>query len=203
VLFPMNAFRLMIVMGGGLAAAAAPDYCSLVARVVDSRDNPVSGVWAEAQESSGRTVSRMIEQGEVSFCDLGVSGVTISVGTGGCQTVMRKLPLEWGLSLNIKLVYDPQPCRVDSPPPILPCAVLFRFSDASGRWLPSVSFKPVLPRSPDLRGDSYGRAMVRMARGEEIHTTTILPGYLPEAIDLKCPNQPPGPEVTIILRKSQ
>jgi hypothetical protein len=199
----VHALWLVMVMGGGTATAAAQEYCSIIVKIVGPADNVVSGVWVEAREGNGRVESRVAEQGEVRFCDLGTSGVTITVGSGGCQAITANVPTDWGRTLTIKMVYDPQPCRLDSPPPILPCSVLLRFSDTYGRWIPGVHLEPPLPRFPNLVSDSYGRAMVSMAKGEESQATAVKAGYQAEAVQLKCSGKAPLSERTVVLRKSQ
>lgn len=196
----MHRFVLLITLA--LASAAAQDYCSLIVQVVDPNGNPISGVSVALQEATGRVESATAENGEARFCDLGVLGVAVSVGSSsGCQTVVRNLPLDWQLTRRIKMMYDRAPCLVDGPSPVLLCSLLLRFTDGSGRWISGVGFNPGVPRSPNLRSDSYGRAMVRMANREELHVTTAKEGYLPEVIDLQCSSNL-GRERIVTLRKS-
>lgn len=170
-----------------LGHAVAQDQCSLHVYVVDPHDRAVSGVDVKVQEANGRVASNVAEKGEANFCDLGVSSVDVSVGPlNGCtHTVVRNVQIDWGVTREVKVIFDPSPCQVDGPPPIFPCRVLFRFYDERGLWIPGVRFNPPLRRG-SLQSDNYGRIMVAMQIGEELHAATEKSGYLPEAIDLKC-----------------
>jgi hypothetical protein len=103
---------------------------------------------------------------------------------------------------KVKIVFDDMPCHVDGPPPILLCGVLFRFADESGNGVANVGFNPPLQRGPDLRSDSYGRMMVRIANHESFHTDTEKSGYSPESVDLECSSSLLERERTIRLRKT-
>jgi hypothetical protein len=201
----MNAFWLVLLLAAASAPAAGQDFCPLVVHVMDPGGKLVSGVPVKVEEKSGRAVSSTVEKGEVRFCDLGVLHVTVSVGfPSGCNyTVVQNVPLVWSLTRKLDITYDEGVCRVDGPPPILLCAVLFRFADENGKWLPGVGFAPPVSRFPGLRSDSYGRSMVRAADGEEVHTSTDKPGYLPQVIQFKCSNNLSQAEQVITLQRAR
>jgi hypothetical protein len=198
----MSVLQIIFLAILSTASVAAQDYCSLIVQVVDPGGNKVSRVSVSAQEGGGRIVTASTEEdGEAHFCDLGVRGVTITIGvTIGCQTIVRNLPLEWRLTTKIKILYDCAPCLYDPPPPIFLCSVLFRFKDGGGNWISGVGFDPPAPRPRNLRSDSYGRTMVVLANGEVLHTRTMKEGYLPEAIDLTCSRNLLDRERVVTLR---
>jgi hypothetical protein len=189
----------------GFESASAQEFCSLTVQVVDPKGKIVAGVPVTVEEKTGRIESASGDGGEVRFCDLGVLPVVIRVGSPyDCDhTVVQNVPLTWGLTRQVRVIFDRMACLTDSPPPPLLCAVLFRFSDDKGSWIPGVEFKPAIQRFPNLRSDAYGRAMVRMANGEELHVKTSKDGYLPVAIDLKCSSNLTDRERTVILQKIQ
>jgi len=200
----MTILRFLLVLMVGCVGAWAQDYCSLIVQVVDPSGNAASGVPVKVEEANGRVVSGTAERGVARFCDLGVLPVAISVGfPAACnEAIVRNVPLGWSLTRTVKIVFDRAPCLVDGPPPILLCALLLRFNDEKGEWVAGVGFKPRIERYPNLQSDSYGRAIVRMGKGEEIHAATDKLGYLPGVIDLKCSNSLLERERTITLRKA-
>jgi hypothetical protein len=187
-----------------LGRAAAQDYCSLVVDVTDSGDRPLTHVPVTVEEADGRTESSPTEKGEARFCDLGISQVTVSVGSPSDCTyaVVRNVPLLWSATRRIKVVYDNGICAVDEPPPILLCAVLLRFRGQNGNWISGVKFDPPLPRFLDLRSDSSGRAMIRLANREELHTATRKDGYISRGIDLSCSGNLTERERIVTLQKA-
>jgi hypothetical protein len=201
----MRLLRPIFLLLGGVARLIAQDHCSLIVQVVDPSGGVIAGVPVTVEEVNGRVVSSSVEGGEARFCDLGVSSVTVSVGAStDCDyTVVRNVPLVWGLPRKLRIVFDRTVCQVDGPPPTFLCSVLLRFIDEAGRWIPAVEFNPPIQRSPNLRSDSYGRAMVRMSNGEGLRTFTDKHGYLPERIDLNCSSNLTIRERIVTLRKTR
>jgi hypothetical protein len=197
----MSVLQIIFLAILSTASVAAQDYCSLIVQVVDPAGNKASGVSVSVQEVGGRIETISTENGEAHFCDLGVKGVTITVGDSiGCQTVVRNVPLEWGFTNRIKVLYDRAPCLIELPPPIFLCDILFRFKDGDGKWIPGVGFDPPALRPRNLHSDGYGRAMVTLADREVLHTRTMKEGYLPEAIDLTCSRNLLDRERVVTLR---
>jgi hypothetical protein len=77
---------------------------------------------------------------------------------------------------------------------------LLWFTDSAGVGVEGVALSPPLARYPGLISDSYGRALLRIAKGEEVHATTERSGYVPEKIDLAC-RLPLEKEVPVELKK--
>jgi hypothetical protein len=187
-LLPMNVLRLFLWLAALASAAAGQDQCPLLVRVMNPAGNLLSGVPVTVEEKDGRAESGVTNNGQVRFCDLGVLHVTVGIGSQyGCSyTKVQNVPLAWGITRTLSVIFDDMACRVDEPPPILLCAVLFRFKDDAGKWIPGVTFKPSLQRLPNAESDSYGRIMVRMANGEDLKVEAVKQGYLSEPINLHC-----------------
>jgi hypothetical protein len=195
----------LLLMAGALMAMAQ-DQCSLTVKVADPNGNKVSGAFVWVEERNGRLEYRKAERGEAAVCELGFLGVTVTVGSAGCnQVVVRDVPLEWAKDQTVNVTYDQVRCGLNVDHPAMAvCEVLFRFADAAedSKWIPGVEFKPPLRGRQSLGTDRFGRALVRMSAGEEIHASTESAGYAPEAIDLKCTNNLIRVERLVKLRKS-
>jgi hypothetical protein len=192
-----------VCMAVGVAGAEAQDFCSLIVQVVSPEGTPVDRIPVTVEEKDGHTESGSTEKGEMRFCGLGVSPVTVTAGASHhCNyTIVRNVPLAWMVTRKLKIVFDEAVCHVDEPPPILLCAVLFRFVDQEGNRMAGVTFNPPPSRSPGLKSDAFGRAMVRLANREEFHSTAARPGLRPEAIDVECSSNLTERERTVVLRR--
>ena len=189
---------LLVLFLSATGCGLAQDFCSLKVRVVDPLGKALTGIPVSIEEANGRAESRATENGEAEFCDLGLTGVTVTAGFRCNQVLVRDVPLTWQSTRQELIVYDRAPCLVDGPPPIFPCTVLFRFRDSSENWIKDVHFDPPITRLPRLTSDSYGRAMIRMADREQIHTTAEHPGYIGERIDLECSRSLAGQSERVI-----
>jgi hypothetical protein len=193
---------LLLFLLTGASAVASPEYCSLVVRVHNAGGVALSGIQIVVSELSGVvTVGNTTENGEAQFCGLGVLGATIKVGRSTCnQVLVQNVPLAWDSTREVNVTYVT--CPIESPTVIPPCSVVFRFRDENEKWISNVSFTPPVPRAPTLVSDSFGRVMVRMETGEELHLMTLHAGYASEKLDLLCDNALIGQERLVTLRKS-
>jgi hypothetical protein len=183
-----------------VAAAFAEDYCSLIVEVVNSNGQPVSGQTVEVFERDGRAVSAVTTNGEARFCDLGVLPVTIRVIAGYDQPSVENTLLSWMQTRKVRITYDDTRRR---PVQDWLCSILLRFRDEEGKWIPDVALNPSLPKSPNLRSDSFGRAMLHLDYTEEVHVTSEHAGYVSEKIDtVKCTSFWPESERIVTLRRS-
>ena len=133
--------------------AAAQTYCSLVVRVVDPSGREVPEAPVRLEEQGGRVVNAENRRGGVRFCDLDLQPVTITVGYPGCNQVrVRDVPLEWGQTRTVKVVYDREPCIRDLPP-VAACKILFRFRDEQGKWISGIFLDPPVSGAVDPRSD--------------------------------------------------
>jgi hypothetical protein len=188
-LFPTMNLRLVTLLVIIAASnASAQDYCSLVVSVVKPTGGQVSGVVVGVDESNGRSEAHISEAGEARFCDLGVSNVAVSIGReNSCgYVVVRNVPLVFGFTRRIGIIYDDTLCREDRAPPILPCQVLLRFRDQDANWVPGIRFSPPMPHLGIDQSDSSGRVMVGLAAGEQVHSVAGKEGYVSQPIDLAC-----------------
>ena len=181
--------------------ALGADYCALTVEVVQP-GGPANGVMVLVQEQNGRADAKSTTQsGEVFFCDLGVSSVTITVGSSGCQSIMKDVRMVFGVETKLRIHYDRMPCIRDTLGTILPCSLLLRFRNDNNEWIPDVRLNPTLPKFPNVKSDRYGRAIAVFDLGE-LHLMTDAPGYLASPIELRCPNQPYDRERIITLKRS-
>lgn len=181
--------------------AVAQESCSLVVRVVGKDDIPLSGVRVIVLEASGIVSLERTAVGEARFCGLGVRPVEVKVGESTCnQVLVQNVPLSWNTVRELKVTYTRCPIEESSTVPL--CSVLFRFRDQNEQWIPNVAFSPPPPRSTESKSDQFGRLMLRMARGEQIHLRTVHPGFLSEDLDLTCDRNLIGQERIMTLRKT-
>ncbi len=194
---------LLLLLLTAVSAVAAPDYCSLVVRVFNQGGTASSGIQVVVTEPNGLVLAaNTTETGEAKFCGLGVHGATVKVGRSSCnQVIVQNVLLIWNSTRDLIVTYVP--CPTETPSVIPPCGVLFRFRDENEKWISNVLFTPPLRRAPTLASDSFGRVMVRMDTGEELHVTTVQAGYAPEKLDLRCDNTVNGQERLVTLRSSQ
>jgi hypothetical protein len=175
------------VLSLGLAsasAAAQTTYCSLRVRALspDGR-RPAASIVVE--EKSGRKIEKDQESADVSFCDLGILPVTVTVGDKGCnQVVVKDVPLEWQEPYLLVVTYDVEPCVRETPRTFPTCQVLLRVSDAAGHWL-KASLKP------DGGGaiqetDDAGRARVVMKLDQKLQGGVTSTGHTEKRISLEC-----------------
>lgn len=184
-------------MGGD---AAASEYCSLVLRVSDGHGNRPDGITAKVVEQNGRVEIRTTERGEARFCDLGLSGVTVTVGNSDhCdEVVVRNVPILWGVERTVNVIYSRDGCNADEVRSA-GCGFLLRFLDSAGRPVPDVRLDPPDGEQPDAQA----RVLVWMRTGQTLSETARSQGYLPERVELKCDSSPRRQEKLVTLRQAK
>jgi len=198
----MSPVRLVFLLIVTLMPASGQEYCSLIVRIL----GPVvaaPGVLVKVESEKGESFSARTENSVARFCGLGVLPVTVSVGNpADCNyTVVHNVLPTWGVAREIQVAFDQAACRDEGPAPILPCAILLRFTDEEGHPVGGVRLSSPVGRSAGPNSDAFGRAMIRLAIGEDLRTTAEKPGYRPEQVSLKCTNSLAGRERAITLRK--
>jgi hypothetical protein len=186
-------FPLKTMMRAGMflllvsVTAPAKDYCSLTVEVANGRGYKPTGVSVTLVEGNGRVESGTTKDGEVRFCDLGMSSVTLTVGgSDRCnEVVVRNIALNWGLERIVDVVYDREYCNVDELQ-TAGCWVLLRFVDEQGKSISGVQFDPPIGKTRSVQSDGYGRAMVGVPTGEALVVNARSPSHNPERIELKC-----------------
>ena len=92
------------------------------------------------KEQSGRVTEKEQEDDDVQFCDLGITPVTVTVGSAGLcnQVTIHNVPISRERPYHLLVTYDPEACYVyhRSPPPVPICEILFRVQDPQGNWIP-------------------------------------------------------------------
>jgi hypothetical protein len=172
------------LFGPNVAVAAEP-YCSLSVRVL-SPDGRRPEVPVSVRENNGRVVDKEQEGNDVSFCDLGILPVTVTVGVPGCnETVVKDVPIAWEKPYLLVMTYDVEPCIADSSPPPVPfCRVLLRISDSTGRSVSGASAQFEGTRS--VVADDAGRLLFTLKLEQKVSGVVASPGYLPARFSVVC-----------------
>lgn len=180
---------VICILLGGVPAAFAADYCSLVVRVLSPDNKRFFQVLVSVQEESGRVTRKEADSEDARFCDLGISPVTVTVGEDACnQVVVRNVPLEWEEEYILRITYDREPCMQSPPPRLYPvCRLLFRIADSTGNWLQKASVTFAGGRFPKAETDHAGRIMVVPRKGERVTGTVAATGYSNKTFSGACP----------------
>ncbi len=177
---------LILLLLSMAVTAYCQEYCSLIVNAVDPNGEQVHQGHVVVEEQNGRNISAEYRPGGLRFCDLGITPVTITIGTPVCnQVTVRNVGLTWGKTVVVKVIYDGEACRHD-PGPAAACEILFRFADHEGDWIPGVSLSPSVDLTRPKESDTYGRLLINIVAGKEIKSMTQSSGYLPKEIHLTC-----------------
>src|ERR1035438_4036159 len=97
------------------AKAAAGDYCSLTVQVSDGHGNKPTGVTVKLTEFNGRVEIETTKTGEAKFCDLGSSGVDLTIGEPDhCnEVVVRNVAMSWGVEKTVNVIHNRDYCNED------------------------------------------------------------------------------------------
>jgi hypothetical protein len=153
------------------------------------------------READGHLISNSTRQGAATFCALGTTPVSVSVGDEACnQVTVRNVPLEWNKTRTLSVIYDEAPCQIDRPP-VAACAFLLRFVDFNRHPMAAVPFEALKPFPETLQADDYGRVLVRVAAGQELIGAARLTGYEPLSVDIPCTTDNIDVERVLTLRK--
>lgn len=165
---------------------SANTYCSLLVNVVDGRNKEVSEALITVPDTHGQVSTYECRRGGLRLCDLGIEPVTVAAGSSECnQTTVKNVPLDWGETRIVKIIYDRRPCLLDLPP-VAACRLLLRFRDVSGRWVKGVAVDSTAAGGRVQTSDDYGRLLLTPAAGARIRSLARRTGYTPEEIDFSC-----------------
>jgi len=179
----------------------AKDHCSLVVKAVDSEGREVEADVV-VTERDGRRIERENRPGGVKFCDLGITPITVTVGSPECnQVVVRNVPLRWGETRIVSVIYDDRPCLVD-PPPVAACQFLFRFIDTQHNFVKGVSLKTQTPYEEVHKADDFGRLLMKIPAGQQLLGMAAANGYGPAEVRVPCVTNNRKVEQYITLTKS-
>lgn len=166
----------------------ASDRCSLVVKVTDPKGNPVL-VPVLVEEENNPSVQQESRGGIVKFCGLGITPVNVVVGRPGCnQVVVRSVPLQWGRTTVLPVIYDREPCIFDAPPSAA-CVFLFRFYDNQGQVISGVLFDMQSPRVQTVKSDEYGRVFLTLTAGQQLEATARAPNRISTRLSIPCTSE--------------
>ena len=176
----------VFILLGGIQAALAADYCSLIVRVLSPDNRRPLETLVSVLEESGRVSRKETGSKDIRFCDLGISPVTVTVGGDECnQVVVHNVPLTWGEEYLLTITFDPEPCQQERlPMPV--CDLLFRIADSGGKWLEKASIVFDGQRFPRAETDTAGRILVVPRIGERVTGTVTASGYLSRTFAVSC-----------------
>jgi len=186
----------------GCPALLGQGSCSLAVRVLlpDGRrvEAPVS-----VQEQNGRVEEQEHEDSDVTFCDLGILPVTVTVGSNGLcnQVLIRRVPISVERTYLLTVTYDPLACGERVPSPVPTCKILFRVADPTGKWQSQARVHLSSPRPTDLTTDRFGRVSFIARADDEVNGTATSRGYSPVSFSFGCTRLEPLIERYLKLEK--
>lgn len=209
--FPMRFVILGLLLAATVVVSRGEEFCSLVVEVVGPNGSrPPSEVSVEAREQSGHVEAATTEGGFARICGLGISPVTVTVGADKhwCQAVVRDVPLEWSVSVHLKVMYDFDPCRYGNVDHVygiangvFTCHALLRVFDERGKDVPNVVLKSPQGATPDMLTDRYGRLLIAIRSDRGARLRTEISGFESTRIDLQCRAPGSVEEHSVILKR--
>lgn len=199
-LLPLRIVRYAPLLLAFAIAAPAKDFCSLTVRVTSPDGFKPTGLPVSLVESNGRVESGPTKEGEVRFCDLGISPVTVTVGgRDRCnEVVIHNIAVNWETERVLSVIYDHAYCNGDEVQNA-GCLDLLRFVDEQGRSVAPVGFDPAVGVGRREQTDGFGRALIRLRLGDTAVFTAKSSGYKPEVVELTCGSATSKRETLITL----
>jgi len=182
-------------------ADAQTDYCSLTVRVQDSQGLPVD-VRVRVTKVDGSTLDDLTsDDGTVKFCDLGISPVTISLGSPHCNTLtIKNVHFRWRIEKTLVLTHDPCYSEGGDALSASGCRVLIRAVDQNGVGLPGARVSLNLEGSIDLT-DGYGRTFFNIRDGAEVMGVVAKAGYSSGRFFFQCRPDSKAVDRVVVLKK--
>jgi len=179
----------------------AKDFCSLIVKVRGPQGEQVEAL-VTVEEHDGRRIEQTNKPGGAKFCDLGIRPVTVAVGHPACnQVIVRNVPLEWGQTRIVSVIYDREPCLIDAPP-VAACQFLFRFIDSQHNFLNGVSLKTETPYEEVHKADEFGRLLMRIPAGKALLGIASANGYGSAEVRIPCVTKNRTVEQYVTLARS-
>lgn len=195
-------FTLVLLWSWG-QTTRADDFCSLRVRVLDPDGDEVPATVTVA-EPDGRTIKKDNVPGGITFCDLGINPVIVSIGEGCNQVVVHDVPLLFGKSYTLKVIYDPQPCFWETPRSPAPhCTMLLRIGHDSGEWVKGAKFRHGEDGEKVRDGDQYGRIVIRPEYNQTVKGFIEADGYVKKDVTIECTPKTAWFEQKVTLRKAE
>jgi len=182
---------LLLSACGYSALGQAAEFCSLAVRVLSWDLRHPGYVPVSVREKSGRVIQKFTtgQNENLLFCDLGITPVTVTVGTDCNQTIVKDVPLNWtwGYQYLLTVTYDSETCY---PGPLLHtplCYELFRVADTAGNWIENASIQFQGDQFKAMSTDNAGRALLTSGVGKSVEGTISANGYQSKQFSISCP----------------
>lgn len=185
----MTGMLVLLLILATVTGTQAAEYCSLAVRVLSPSGKRVLETYIAVQEKGRQAIARDVSLDEdATFCDLGIAPVTVTVGFDTCnQVIVRDVPIRWQEPYLLTVTYDPMPCLIDSPPPLVPaCQVLLRVSDLNNKWIEKAVVQFREPPMSQLTTDRAGRAYMVLNRGRTFNGSVEAHGYSAQRFSFSC-----------------
>lgn len=175
-------------------------HCALVVKIVDPSNQPID-TYVTVMDSAGSATEQKATNGAANFCGLGIKPVTVTVGRNErCnQLIVKNVPLRWGRTYVMKVIYDYESCLSPWIPVVTPsCEMLVKTIDADGDPVAGAVLR-LRGRAAELKTDDYGRAYLNLAVGMEAAIDVRHPDYSSTSIHTACLGPELKVEKTVVL----
>lgn len=174
----------LTVLAACSALGQVSSYCSL--RIAIQASPPQLEPEVRVTEPNGAQLRSRTTGGIVSFCSLGIRPVTVSVGDTGCnQVILNNVPMRWRQTVELRIIYDITPCRVEQIPAPA-CSMLVRVYDDRGEPIPNARMDAESPRDRVIETDALGRMLVLVPLNQSLNARVYAKGYSDASIHLAC-----------------
>lgn len=158
---------------------------SLLVTVVDPTGNEVEAD-VTLTDTNGTQIKKENETGGVKFYGLGVEPVTVIVGKPPCnQVTVRDVPLRWGDTVRLKVVYNVEDCLIDLPHSPT-CRVVMRVVDTDAKPIAGPTISITAPRQRTVTGDQFGRYFVAVPFGDVLSAEVNAVGMVSSSVRVPC-----------------
>jgi hypothetical protein len=158
---------------------------SLLVTVVDPSGNEVEAD-VTLTDTNGTQVKKENDTGGVKFYGLGVEPVTVVVGKPPCnQVTVRDVPLRWGDTVRVKVVYNVEDCLIDMPHSPA-CGVVIRVVDTDANPVARTSISITAPQRSSATGDKFGRYFINVPFGRVLLADVSAAGMVGSSIKVPC-----------------
>ncbi|MBE0660746.1 MAG: hypothetical protein IH602_23835 [Bryobacteraceae bacterium] len=199
----LHSIRRVFVLLGFTVAVCGQEYCSLHVRVLSPDMRRPQEVEVTVLEHTGRKITKETGLEDVRFCDLGIKPVQVTVGdTGPCNQIsVSDVPLGFGSTYLLTVIYDVEACRLPPRSIDFNCKILLRISDESGSPVQDASIRFNKPSHAQRDADRYGRAFLVLGIDDKVTARIAAPGYLSSEKVVSCSPNERDIEAPVILKR--
>lgn len=184
----------LYVIGSHLCKAET-NFCALTLEVSGIHGEVIRGVTAALKNETGNIVQQQLVEGRfVQFCDFGFGRHSL-VLQNGCSMEIHDVYIKFGIEQKLKAIVNP--CRGPSGGDVLgnACFTFVRIASDNGEPIPGAR----LASSKQQRtADSYGRARVVVAEGDEQAFTVSKNGFETVSFKSGCPRVDLGKDQIVV-----